>query len=99
MTRKTITEKKEVTWEVQGRLHGVIDFLKAQQRAGWERIELDYDRGYYDSVSIQATLSKYRPETDEEMNLRELEEAALKEQQLKRERTQYEKLRKQFENQ
>lgn len=31
----------------------------------WER-----ERGYYDDISVSITLTAYRPETDEEMNLR-----------------------------
>lgn len=90
MKKKLIREAKTISLsDLEGKINDIISKLADWRNEGWEGLDVDY---YYESTTYD--LYKHRLETDIEYNRRMYEEELLK----SNRRKQYEKLKREFEN-
>ena len=100
--RIQVKETEKYYGDFEGSLESIIYQLQSELDAGWEGIEMKYERDYGDCHDHEVPyLYKHRPETDKEyekrMKLLEKEKAD-KLKAKERRRKEYEKLRKEFED-
>ncbi len=98
--RIQVKETEKYYGEFEGSLVDIISQLQSALDAGWEGIDIEYERDYGDCHDHEVPyLYKHRPETDKEyekrMKLLEKEKAE-KLKAKERRRKEYEKLKKEF---
>ena len=98
--RIQVKETEKYYGDFEGSLESIIYQLQSELDAGWEGIEMKYERDYGDCHDHEVSyLYKHRPETDKEyekrMKLLEKEKAE-KLKAKERRRKEYEKLKKEF---
>ena len=98
--RIQIEETVKYLGDFYGPLEHIIADLQSRLDDGWEGIETQYERDYYECHDHKVYyLYRHRPETDEEYEKRMKELEKEKEEELKakeRRRKEYEKLKKEF---
>ena len=95
--RILINETEKYWGDFEGSLESIISDLQSSLDDGWEGIETEYERDYYECHDHKVYyLYRYRPETDEEYEkrIKLLEQEELKEKENRRQK--YEKLKKEF---
>lgn len=100
--RIQVKETEKYYGDFEGSLESIISQLQSELDAGWEGIEIKYERDYGDCHDHEVPyLYKHREETDKEyekrMKLLEKEKAE-KLKAKERRRKEYEKLKKEFED-
>ncbi len=89
-------------YSLEGSVTNVIANLQANLEAiptefrDTARIDISYDRGYYDSIELKATLEFHRPENEKEKVEREKRAAEWEERQRKNELAQLAALQKKY---
>ena len=103
--RIQVKETKKYWEDFEGSLESIIFVLQSELDDGWEGIETEYERDYYECHDHKVYyLYRHRPETDEEYDkriyinhLKELEKKKAEEVKAKElRRKEYEKLKKEF---
>ena len=100
--RIQVKETKKYWEDFEGSLESIIFVLQSELDDGWEGIETEYERDYYECHDHKVYyLYRHRPETDKEYAKRMKEREKKKAEELKakeRRRKEYEKLKKEFED-